>query len=200
MLHAVGVLWIAVVACVPVARAQEVAAYLGLGGANDSSNGLKVDTFGDGRLHDAPGLNGVFAELGASVFINQHAGVGAELSWKPSQSDYAGLQYRASFYSFDGIFRPEWKRTKRFESEFRAGIGGARLRYSFDTQDSCDRVPGCPDSTHFQVHLAAAGRIYLKDHVFVRPAVDVHYVNHFSEFGSNWVPQYSVGIGYGFGR
>jgi hypothetical protein len=50
------------------------------------------------------------------------------------------------------------------------------------------------------VHLAAAGRWYLTDHLFLRPALDVHFVRNFFEFGSNWVPQYSVGIGYSFGR
>jgi hypothetical protein len=74
------------------------------------------------------------------------------------------------------------------------------VRYSFDDQAACDKVPGCPESTHFQVHLGVATRIYVADHIFIRPAMDVHYVNNFSEFGSNWVPQYSIGIGYGFGR
>jgi hypothetical protein len=50
------------------------------------------------------------------------------------------------------------------------------------------------------VHLAAAGRWYLTEQLFLRPALDVHYVHNFFEFGSNWVPQYSVGIGYSFGR
>jgi hypothetical protein len=74
------------------------------------------------------------------------------------------------------------------------------VRYSFDDQTACDRVPGCPESTHFQVHMGVAARFYVADHIFLRPAVDVHYVNNFSEFGSNWVPQYSIGVGYGFGR
>jgi len=183
-----------------VARAQEVAAYWGFGSAHDSSNGSQIETFGDGTLYRTPNLGGFFMALGASVFVSKQVGIGADLSWRAPLGDYAGLQYRPSLYSFDGIYRPARWSTKRLEPEFRAGLGGARVRYSFDDQTACDQVPGCPDSTHFQVHLAAAARWYVTDHLFLRPALDVHYVNNFFEFGSNWVPRYSVGIGYGFGR
>jgi hypothetical protein len=30
--------------------------------------------------------------------------------------------------------------------------------------------------------------------------VDVHWVNNFFQFGSGWVPQYSVAVGYRFGE
>jgi len=194
------VLMFALLVSAQVARAQEVSAYLGLGSAYVSSNASQIDTFGDGTLHKTPNLNGVFANLGASVFINKHVGIGAELAWKPSQTDYAGLLYRPSFYNFDAIYRLG-RTTKRLGSpELRAGIGGARLRFNFDDPTTCDQVPGCPDSTHFQVHLGAATRWYLSDHVFLRPALDVHYVTNFSEFGHNWVPRYSVSVGYTFGR
>ena len=199
ILHTV-VLMSALLGSAQVARAQEVSAYLGLGSAYVSSNGSQIDTFGDGMLHKTPNLDGVFTDLGATVFINKQVGFGAELAWKPSQTDYAGLLYRPSFYNFDAIYRLGGT-TKRFGApEFREGIGGARVRYSFDDQMACDQVPGCPDSTHFQVHLGASNRWYLTDHVFLRPALDLHYVRNFSEFGSNWVPRYSVSVGYSFGR
>lgn len=182
------------------ASAQEVAAYLGFGGAYDSSNGAKIDTFSDGTLHDTPSLDGVFGHIGASVFLNKFAGVGGEISWALFQSDYAGIQYRPTFYTFDAILRPPKVGTKRFVPEFRAGIGGARLHFFPNDDLSCAQVPGCPSSDHFQVHFAAAARWYMTSHLYLRPAVDVHYVNNLTEFGSNWVPQYSVGIGYSLGR
>jgi hypothetical protein len=200
ILKTVVTLWAGFLVPVQVVCGQEVAAYLGLGSAHASSSGLQINTFGDGTLYKTPTLGGPFMDLGASVFINKHVGVGAEIAWRPSQGDYAGIQYRPSFYSFDGIFRLAKVSKKRLEPEFRAGVGGARVRYFFDDPQSCDQIQGCPDSTHFQVHLAAAARWYLTDHLFLRPALDVHYVNNFFEFGSNWVPRYSVGIGYGFGR
>ena len=180
--------------------AQEVAAYLGFGGAHDSSNGARIDTFGDGTLHDTPSLGGVFGHAGASVFLNKYVGVGGEISWALFQADYAGIQYRPTFYTFDTILRPPKLGTKRFIPEFRAGIGGVRLHFFPNDDPSCAQVSGCPSSDHFQEHFAAAARWYLTSHFYLRPAVDVHHVNNLSEFGSNWVPQYSVGIGYSLGR
>jgi hypothetical protein len=145
-------------------------------------------------------LDGLIADLGASIFVRKNIGFGAQLTWRPTQGDYAGLQYRPSFYNFDGSFRPDRGTTKRFAPEFRVGIGGARVRYTFDDQAACDQVPGCPDSTHLQIHAAAAARWYFTDHMFLRPALDLHYVVNFNEFGSGWVPRYSLGIGYTFGR
>ena len=182
------------------ARAQEVAAYLGFGGAYDGSNGAQIETFGDGTLYKTPSLGGVFGHLGAAAFITKHVGVGAELAWKASQSSYAGIDYRPTLYSFDAIFRIPMVHKPRFVSEFHAGIGGATLRFNPVDDASCAQVPGCPSSHKFQEHLAAAPRWYFTGHFFLRPAFDLHHVHNLSEFGSNWVPQYSVGIGYSVGR
>ena len=40
----------------------------------------------------------------------------------------------------------------------------------------------------------------MTDHVYVQPKVDVHYVHNFFQFGTNWVPQYGVNVGYRFGE
>ena len=180
-------------------QAQEANFYIGAGSAHDSSNGAKIETFGDGSLYKTPNLGGLWGIIGGNVFVNKQVGIGAEVSWK-SQSDYAGIQYRPSFYNFDAIYQPAKVGTRRLAPEFRLGIGGMRIHYFPDDPSFCDQLEGCPASHHFQVHFAAAARWYLTDHLFLRPALDVHYVNNLFEFGSNWVPRYSVGIGYGFGR
>jgi hypothetical protein len=173
--------------------------FIGIGTDRDSSNGRSIDTFGDGTLHNTPALGGVSTEYGASVFINKQVGVGWTLSFRAAH-DYAGLQYRPSFNTFDGIFQPTELRTRRSMPEFRAGIGLASVHFDFPDQQSCDQVPGCPSSYHFLVHLGAATRLYVTNHVFLRPAVDVQYVNNFFLFGSNWVPRYSMSLGYSFGK
>jgi hypothetical protein len=38
------------------------------------------------------------------------------------------------------------------------------------------------------------------DNVWMLVCSDVHYVNNFFPFGSNWVPRYSVSLGYSFGK
>ena len=105
-----------------------------------------------------------------------------------------------AFEILDAIFRPAKFTTKRVAPELRVGIGGARLRFIPVDDQSCAQVPGCPASNHFQQHVAVATRWYVTDHLFLRPAFDLHHVNNLVEFGSNWVPRYSVGIGYSIGR
>jgi hypothetical protein len=96
-------------------------------------------------------------------------------------------------------------KTKRFVPELQAGIGGASVRFTASGQ-SCDQLVGCSNvnlgaesSSHFQTHFAAAARLYVTPRIFVRPAVDVHWVNNFFQFGNNWVPEYTLGVGYSFG-
>jgi hypothetical protein len=187
-------------AAIRPAGAQEVAAYLGIGGAHDSSNGARIETFGDGTTYKTPGLGGAFAHIGAGVFIGKYLGFGGEISWRPSLADYAGIQYRPTFYTFDAIYRPSRGNSKRFAPELRAGIGGLRLHFFPNDDLSCAQVPGCPSSHHFQQHLAVAARWYLTDHIFLRPAFDLHHVSNLTELGSGWVPQSSVGFAYSIGR
>jgi hypothetical protein len=181
-------------------RAQEVGAYLGLGGAYASSNGVQIETFSDGNLYKTPSLTGVFSHAALDVLFSKHIGVGADISWRFSHDDYAGIPYRPYFYNVDAIYRFSEFTTKGWFPEVRGGLGGARLRFTPSDDQSCAQVPGCQQTNHFQQHLAIAARWYWTDHVFIRPAFDLHHVNNFDEFGSNWVPQYSVGVGYSVGK
>ena len=184
--------------------AQGVNVYFGVGTAIDSSSNQQIDTFGTGSPFTTPKLGGAFPDIGASVMFTKHFGVGADVSWRASHGAYAGLLYRPVFYNFDGIWQPV--STKRFVPEIRAGLGGMHMGFSFN-QTNCDPFGGCQtsnesveSSSHFQGHFAAAARFYVTDHVFVRPAVDTHVVSNLFQFGSNFVPEYSLGIGYSFGR
>jgi len=51
-----------------------------LGSANESSNGTKIQTFGDGKFYRTPGLGGLFTSFGAEVFISKRKGVDGEMS------------------------------------------------------------------------------------------------------------------------
>lgn len=116
------------------------------------------------------------------------------------QYEYAGLQYRPVFHTFDAVYQPERLHIKRSVPELRAGIGLAGIHYDLGDQGSCDVVPGCPSSHYFVGHVAVAARVYMTSHIFLRPAVDVQYVKDFSPFGTNWVPRYSMSLGYSLGK
>jgi hypothetical protein len=177
--------------------------YFGLGTAQDSSNCQALDPLGIGAFNNTPKMTGLFATVGGSFMVTPHYGVGAQYSWRTSSGNYSGVNYRPMFYDFNGVWQPI--KTKRVVPEIQAGIGGAKVSFSAN-QQSCDQLIGCQtfnlgseSSSHFQVHMAAAARLYLTPRIFLRPAVDAHYVNNFFQFGSNWVPEYSLGVGYSFG-
>ena len=205
IIHTVPVL-IGLLSATQMAHAQagQVNAYFGLGTAMNSSSNQQIDTFGTGSPYTTPKMGGLFGDIGASLMLTPHWGVGGDLSWKTSQGAYTGLNYRPFFYNFDGIYEP--MKSKRFVPELRGGLGGVSLRYSIN-QQSCDALVGCSttnqfleSSHHFQAHMEAAARLYVTNRIFLRPAVEAHYVNNFIQFGSNWVPQYSIGVGYSFGN
>jgi hypothetical protein len=189
-----------------VAHAQsEVDVSVGLGSAQDRSNGQSIDPLGTGTLSPTGAINGLFLKIGGDVMFKPSFGAGFETSFRPSQGSYAGLGDRPLFYDFNGIYKPALK-SKRIVPELSAGVGGMNLKF-YESQQLCNSLTGCStnnayltSANHFQVHLGAGIRFYMTDHIFVRPEVDAHWVNNLSQFGSNWVPEYGMSIGYTLGE
>jgi hypothetical protein len=188
-----------------VAKAQSGDVYFNIGTATAKSSNQSIDTFGDGNLYTTPAMGGVFGGFGADFMFRPTLGVGFEYNARFSQAGYAGLNYRPKFYDFNAVWKPI-SNSGKIVPEFQAGVGAASLSFYYN-QQFCDAFAGCSTSNsylesshHFQTHLGAGVNIYVKGGIFVRPQIDVHYVRNFYQFGSNWVPEYSFGIGYTFGK
>jgi hypothetical protein len=190
----------------PSAKAQDISAYFGLGTAQVGSNGQQIDTFGDGTLYNTSGMGGIFAVLGGDFMFKHWLGFGAEYSTRFTQANYAGLTFRPTFYDFNAILHPfPFPRSTRIVPELQAGLGGASYQFYYN-QSACDAFAGCSSSSeyiessnHFQLHGAAAVRIYVTSHIFVKPQVDIRWVNNNYQFGSSWVPEGSISIGISSG-
>jgi hypothetical protein len=191
--------------CIPAARAQLVSGYIGGGTATDSSAG-PIDTLGGGTTYQTPRLGGFFETYGGDFIFFHGLGVGAEESKRRDLGAYAGLRYRASFFDANVVYRP-WTLKRRFQPEFQAGYGRADLNV-YVTPQICTTLPQGCGGPHAQIasvgdsefHVAAGARIYVYRGAFVRPQFDLRRVpNNFSTyFGSSWIPQYSIVIGYTF--
>jgi opacity protein-like surface antigen len=188
-----------------IAQAQSsLDVHLGVSGVHDSSTGQSVDTFGDGNFYNTSALNGPFMNFGAGVMASQRFGFGGEFSFKPTKTDYAGLQYRPFFYDFNAIVHPMTS-SKKIVPEVQAGLGGVNMKFYY-SQQNCTIV-GCQNSStfvqsanHFQLHVGAGVSFFLTSNVYVRPQFDLHWVDNFTDqFKSNWVPQYGIMVGYRFG-
>lgn len=205
ILHTFSLLFALLFWVANVANAQTASAYFGLGTATNSSSGRGIDTFGNGTIFNTPKMGGLFGTIGADFMFRPHLGIGAETSFRFAQGDYAGLKYRPTFYDFNAIWQPVSGRSP-IVPEFQAGLGGANLKFYY-SQQFCNIFAGCStsnvyleSSNHFQFHFSGGVRLYVRERVFIRPQIDVRWVNNFFQFGRSWTPQYSIVIGYTFGR
>ena len=191
---------------------------LGFGTAQTGSNGAGIDnanssnafgscsiSSGDTFCQKTPGLGGFFLGFGGDVMFKKHLGVGAEVNLQPAQSNYGPLQYRQTFYDFNGVYAPISE--KRVVLQLQGGIGGASTAFSY-SQNSCVGTAVCSNvaqpvgnSTHFQVHVGMGVQFFLTEHLFIRPQFDLHYIPNFTQqFGSNAVPEGTIWVGYSFGE
>jgi len=205
--------------CTSLASAQSTFdVNLGFGGANVKSNGQGIDgasstnafgscalSSGDTLCQATPRLSGFFLGIGGDVMLTKRYGIGAEVNLQPTQSSYGPLQYRQTFYDFNGIYAPIHQ--KRVQVQLQGGIGGAKTGFSY-AQNSCVGTAVCSNvsqpvgsANHFQVHTGVGVQFFLTEHIFVRPQFDFHYVPGLTDqFGSSAVPEGTIWVGYSFGE
>jgi hypothetical protein len=214
---------------IPFASAQSTFDInIGFGAVQDSSASTGIDTnyldtnyLGSCSIGAFAGcsktsnLSGFMMGVGGNLMLWKHFGVGAEVSFEPGKSDYVSLpvagtglsadeiQSRSTFYDFNGIFVPV--RAKKASLQLAAGFGGMNLKF-YENQSASTALTGNQNynqyfgsSNHFQVHGGAGVQIYLTDHIFVRPQVDVHWVHNLSQFGRSTPIEAKVWLGYSFG-
>jgi hypothetical protein len=201
-------------ASVHQAKAQGVSAYFGIGSATDgaaTSAGCPSKQVLDevtGLCEAAPTIGGPFGVIGADFMILPHLGVNAEYSFRFAQANYlpgAGLNARPTFYDFNAIYQPTTGEG-RIIPVLEGGIGGSKLSLYFNQSSCVTQV--CTTSSqvvatsnHFQLHGAVGVKLYVKSDIFIKPQFDLHWVHNLDQqYGSNLVPQFTVSIGYTFGR
>jgi hypothetical protein len=209
--------------CLPLAQAQSSVDFnVGFGTAHASSLGsVDINTLDPCQnlageaCGNTPDLNGFFLGFGGNLMLWKHFGIGLDVSLQPAKQNYLTfqqesssqygdvLQSRVTLYDFDAIYQPY--SSKKVEVQVKGGIGGANVKF-YENLSSSSTVLGnsneneyAGSANHFQAHVGLGVQIYLSDHFFLRPEFDFHYVNNFSQFGSNYVPQAMVWVGYSIG-
>lgn len=207
------------------AHAQGVSPYFGLGSANDSAgtsintvdpvtgavvtcpSGNLFDSF-TGNCEPGPTIGGVFGVFGVDFMFRPHLGVNGEYAFRFAQANYlpaAALKFRPGFYDFNAVYEPV--SGKRIVPLVVGGIGGARIALYQSQTVSITGIttnfsyPAGLNANHFQVHGGVGVKLYVKPSLFIKPQFDIHYVTHLTDqFGRDWVPQYTVAVGYTFGE
>jgi hypothetical protein len=186
-----------------VASAQSGSVYLAAGTATDSSAG-PLNTLGAGVTLNTPSMGGLFGTVGGDVIFRNRLGVGAEYSFRKDRGPYAGLAYRPAFYDVNAVYYPLTNVT-RISPEIQAGVGKSKLTF-YDTPGFCTIAPqGCRSTNAqietldtFQVHFAGGVRFSVWRGIFVRPQIDLRWMNNFPDFGRPFVVEYTVAVGYTF--
>jgi hypothetical protein len=194
-------MWILI--CTKMTNAQSISGYFA-GGTMTAPSVGPMNTLGAGTIYDTPKMGGFFETLGVDVIFFHNLGLGAELSTRDGRAPYAGLMYHPSFYDVNVVYRPR-AILRRIAPEIQAGYGEANLNFYY-TLGICYKLPqGCSSANgeafsadNNQVHVSGGLRIYAYKGLFIRPQVDVRWVqgNFTTYFGRSWVPQYSAAIGY----
>jgi hypothetical protein len=197
------------------ARGQEFSAYFGLGTATNSAGTTPgcaskfiFDNF-TGNCEAAPTMGGLFGVFGADYMFRTHLGFSGEYAFRFAQASYlpdAGIKARPAFYDVNAIYQPLSPRA-RIVPVLEGGVGGAKTSLYF-SQQACATATVCNNQSsyfasanHFQLHGAVGVKIYVKPNIFIKPQFDLHWVHNMDqEYGRNVVPQYTIAVGYTFGR
>jgi len=194
-------------------HAQSVSGYFGLGSGTDSAGtstgcppGRLFDNF-NSACEPAPTIGGVFGIFGFDFMILPHLGVNAEYALRFAQANYlplAGLKFRPAFYDFNAVWEPI--SGERIAPVLEGGFGVARVALYATQTTSITGITSTASiatgsANHFQEHAAVGVKLYITSALFIKPQFDFHYVPHLTDqFGRNWVPQYTVSVGYTFGE
>jgi len=200
--------------CIPFAAAQATATFsIGLGTNQVKSNGsglfnansyyaFNACTPGlDPNCDRNPGLRGLALGIGGDVLPWKHVGFGFNVNLMPSKDNYGPLQFRQTFYDFNGIYAPV--NEKRVVVKLLGGIGGAKTGFSYD-ETSCVGTAICQSSTtaigsenHFQLHAGAGVELYITKSLFIRPEFNFRHITGFTDqFGKNNVLGGMVWLGF----
>ncbi len=142
---------------------------------------------------------GTYPGFSGDVQVWHNLGVGGEIYWKASRSDYAntGVNYRPVFYDINAVYSP--KIATHAYLELVGGIGALSSRFYTGTTCGAYSCSNYQSSNHFDADFGVGLKLYPKGGFFVRPEARVYLVHNNLEFSSPRIMRYGLDIGYTFG-
>ena len=158
-------------------------------GSNSASGDHQPQTVG----------GGTYLNVSGDVIVHRNFGISGEVAWRASQNSYQGYQgFRPILYDFNAMYAP--KLGKRARLELVAGLGGISSRF-YNDYYTCDyyTCTNYSDSNHFMGDVGAGVRLYVTEHVFLRPEFRTYFIKDAWEYSSNHATRAGVTLGYSFG-
>lgn len=170
---------------------QSVDAFLGF-------NSLITASRTDGTPKEGGGL---YPSVGGDlIFLPHGLGISGQVAWRGSQTLYSGLDVRPLFYNFNLMWQPIPPGVT-VRPDFSIGIGAQSLRVYTGTF-TCGTFTGCTDyftSSHLLLHAGIGVKVYITDHIFLRPVVDYYNIKNNVEYQVPGAWQAGMSIGYTLG-
>jgi len=141
---------------------------------------------------------GAYAGFSTDYLLRHHFGVGFEVNWRASRTNYQGVQpFRPILYDFNGVYAPPLG--KRAALELQGGIGVSSTRF-YQPFFTCTFI-SCTNfatSNHFLGHVGGGIRFYFWHNVFLRPEAHYYGIHNNIEFAGSRVTRFGVTLGYSF--
>src|SRR5260370_27014928 len=141
---------------------------------------------------------GAYAGFSADYLLRHHFGVGFEVNWSASRTNYKGVQpFRPILYDFNGVYAPPLGKRAALELQGGIGVSSTRFYQPFFTCTfiSCTNFAA---SNHFLGQVGGGIRFYFWHNVFLRPEARYYAIHNNVEFAGSRVTRFGVTLGYSF--
>ena len=140
---------------------------------------------------------GLYPNVGGDlIFLPHGLGIGAQVAWRGSMTSF---NVRPVFYTFNLVWEPVGPGFS-VRPDIAVGFGAENLRI-YTGALNCGSF-GCinhSSSNHLVLHAGFGVKVYLGEHIFLRPAVDYYNIHNNVEFAVPSAWQVGVSIGYTLG-
>ena len=172
------------------ASAQSVDVYAGL-------NALTANQ----AVQNIPRLGGgLFPSAGIDMYLLGPLGVGGEVAFRSSSETFSGAKLRPIYYDINLVATPITI-SRSIKPVIMLGIGSQSLR-AYQGLAQCGSPSGCvtyANSNHLTGHLGLGVKVYLTQHIFLRPEAHFYFIRHNTEFATTNSERFGISLGYSLG-
>ncbi len=140
---------------------------------------------------------GTYPGFSGDVIFWHNFGLGAEVFWKATQSNYPSqppTPYRPLFLDFNGVYSP--KLASHTYLDLEAGMGAVDTRIYCQT---CGNgYTNYSSDKHFMGDFGAGLKLYPARNFFIRPEAKFYLVTNNQLFSSSYATRFGLSIGYTF--
>ena len=172
-------------ALVRVGQAQSLDAFFGLNAVSAHQAVQNIPRLG----------GGVFPSAGVNLFLGA-VGVGAEAAFRSTNNSTG---FRPVYYDVNLLLDP-FHVSRSISPEFMIGAGAQHIG-DYGAAASCGGLSNCVNyaSNHLALHLGVGVKVYLTEHIFLRPEAHFYFIHNNQAFQTSNSERFGISLGYTLG-